>query len=136
MGVWMRRRVSLSIEDDLRDPEAIWEVDKNEAAMIAPALHPSHQMDALADLGAPKLATGMRAGRHDATLPPTLALEEGGEGRRGSTPPLRREFWMAALSRWISGSVRKRYSPGGSVPSFNGPNRNRLSFRTGCPTTS
>ena len=83
MGVLMRHRVSLRIEDDLRDPEPIPKVDKKKAAVIAPALHPSHQMDALADLRAPKLATRMRAQRHDASLLPTLTLplEGGGAGR-------------------------------------------------------
>jgi len=48
----MHRRVSLRIEDDLRDPEPIPEVDKKKATVIAPVLHPSHQMHALADLRA------------------------------------------------------------------------------------
>src|SRR5207302_796063 len=71
--------------------------------------------DTLADLGTPKLATRMRSGRHDASL-----------SRLAAT----------AFTCRISASVRNRYSPGGSGPSFNGPNRNRLSLRTGCPTTS
>src|SRR5207253_1296696 len=115
MGILMHRRVSLRIEDDLRDPKSIPEIDKNEAAMIAPALHPSHQMDTLADLGTPKLATRMSSRRHDASL-----------SRLAAT----------VFTCRISASVRNRYSPGGSGPSLNGPNRIRLSLRTGCPTTS
>ena len=115
MGVLMHRRVSLRIEDDLRDPEPIPEVDKKKAAVIAPVLHPSHQMDALADLRAPKLATRMRARGHDASF-----------SRLAAT----------AFTCRISASVRNRYSPRGSGPSFNGPNRSRLSFRTRCPTAS
>src|SRR3989449_10632649 len=111
MGVFMHHRVSLRIEDDLRDPEPIPEVDKKKVAVIAPVLHPSHQMDALADLRAPKLPAGMRSRRHDASLPPTLTLPlEGGGAGRGRFP----EPTATALKRWISASVRNRYSPGGS----------------------
>ena len=37
-------------------------------AVIAPALHPAHQMDAMADLSTPELPAQMRAWRHDAYL--------------------------------------------------------------------
>jgi len=47
----MHRRFSLRIEDDLRDPEPIPEVDKKKAAVIAPVLHPSHHTHRLADVG-------------------------------------------------------------------------------------
>src|SRR3989475_12524946 len=68
----------------------------------------------------------LRTPVHDVSGPYTL--EGGGEGIDGEY------FAATVLSRWISGSVRKRYSPIGRFPSFNGPNRSRLSFRTGCPT--
>src|SRR5437773_1900304 len=84
---------ALRIPDDLRDPEPIPEVDEKKAAVIAPVLHPSHQMDALADLGAPKLATRMRARGHDASF-----------SRLAAT----------AFTCRISASVRNRYSPRGS----------------------
>src|SRR3989442_7089457 len=76
-------------------------------------------------VGRAKLPAHMRSRFHDATLPPTLTLplEGGGEGIDGEY------FAATVLSRWISGSVRKRYSPIGRFPSFNGPKstRSRLS---------
>src|SRR2546430_7047303 len=100
------------------------------AAVIAAPLHPSHHMHGPAYVARAKLPAHMRSRFHDASLPPTLTLEGGGEGIDGD------DFAATVLSRWISGSVRKRYPPIGRFPHCNGPNRPRLSILTGYPTAS
>src|SRR5438876_5564460 len=122
------RGIDSGVEYNLDQPCSITQVHEDQPAVIAAPLHPSHHMHGPAYVGRAKLPAHMRSRFHDASLPPTLALEGGGEGIDGE------DFAATVLSRWISGSVRKRYSPIDRFPSFNGPNRSRLSFRTGCPT--
>jgi hypothetical protein len=57
----MRRRIALFIEHDLRDTRAVANVNKNEVAQIAPAVHPSHEHGSLAGVGSAQSATAMGA---------------------------------------------------------------------------
>ncbi len=107
--------VPFRVEHHLCQAGSIPQVDEDQAPVIATPLHPSHQTHGLADSGCAELPARMRARHHDASFSPPAA---------------------ASFSRWISGSVRNRYSPAGSVPSVSGPNLIRLSFNTGWATAS
>ncbi len=56
----------IGVRHHLRDPVAIPQVEEGEVAMVAPAMHPSGQRDALADVLGTQLATGLgtEAGAH------------------------------------------------------------------------
>ena len=43
----MEVRIILRIEHDLGDPIAVSQIDEDELAVIAPAIHPAHQQDIL-----------------------------------------------------------------------------------------
>jgi hypothetical protein len=51
----------VGVEDDLGHAVAVTQIDEDEAAVIAPALHPSEEDDLLADVGRAQLATAVGA---------------------------------------------------------------------------
>ena len=50
-------------DHDLRNAEAIANIDKHERAEIADAMHPTEQDDVLSDVGCGEGTTGMSAGQ-------------------------------------------------------------------------
>ena len=53
--------IHFTVEDNLRDPRTVAQVDKNQAAQITAAMHPPHQDSALADIPETQLAAGVSA---------------------------------------------------------------------------
>jgi hypothetical protein len=55
------RRIFTGIEDQLRNAVAVAQMDKQESAKIAPAMHPSHQHNLLTDVIRAQFSAAMRA---------------------------------------------------------------------------
>ena len=49
------------VEDHLGHAVAVAQVDEDHSAQVAPPVHPAHDDDALARVGGPQFAAGMRA---------------------------------------------------------------------------
>src|SRR5581483_10271235 len=64
----MRGRRELLVEDELRDAVPVAEIDEQDVAVIAAAMHPAVEHDRLPGVRLPQLAAGMRPHGHDARL--------------------------------------------------------------------
>ena len=60
-GRFMRFGVVIAVDRDLGDAVAVAQVDEDEAALIAPAVHPAVEDDGRAGVGAPQRAAGVGA---------------------------------------------------------------------------
>jgi hypothetical protein len=57
----MTVRDQILVEHDLRDPGTVTQIQKDQVAVVAAAVHPSHEDDLAARLLRAELPTGMRA---------------------------------------------------------------------------
>ncbi len=61
LGLGVQLRAGVGVKHQLRDAIAIAQMNKEDAAEIAPAMHPTHQQGGLPGVGGAQLAAGVGA---------------------------------------------------------------------------
>ena len=67
-GAGLELGAGLGLEDDLGEAVAVAEVDEDQAAEVAPGVHPAVEDDRLSDVVGRQFAAGMRSFEHDSAI--------------------------------------------------------------------